>query len=172
MIRGTRRPGRLNLPVCRQISRPVGLGTHRASRIRVERHPAADIRKTAELVQEIAAASNEQNSGSDQINRAIQQLDQVIQQNASSSEEMASTAEELAGQAEQLQAAISFFKLDKDKGFETVARASFGTKNKTPKSTGNVIQNHPQIQEESMNKEAGFKIDMKEETSDGEFEKY
>ncbi|MBF0537550.1 MAG: MCP four helix bundle domain-containing protein [Nitrospirae bacterium] len=71
-----------------------------------------DIKRTSELVQEISAASNEQNSGADQINKAIQQLDQVIQQNASASEEMASTAEELSAQAEQLQSAISFFKLD------------------------------------------------------------
>lgn len=71
-----------------------------------------DIRKTAELVQEIAASSNEQNTGAAQINKAIQQLDQVIQQNSSSSEEMASTSEELASQAQQMQTAIAFFKLD------------------------------------------------------------
>jgi methyl-accepting chemotaxis protein len=71
-----------------------------------------DIRKTAELVQEINAASAEQNTGAAQINKAIQQLDQVIQQNASASEEMASTAEELSSQAEQLQSTISFFKMD------------------------------------------------------------
>jgi methyl-accepting chemotaxis protein len=71
-----------------------------------------DIRKTAELVQEINAASAEQNTGASQINKAIQQLDQVIQQNASASEEMASTSEELTGQAEQLQQSISFFKMD------------------------------------------------------------
>lgn len=71
-----------------------------------------DIQKTAELVQEISAASIEQNSGAEQVNRAIQQLDQVIQQNASASEEMASTSEELSSQAEQLQDAIAFFKLD------------------------------------------------------------
>ncbi len=71
-----------------------------------------DIQKTAELVQEISAASNEQNSGADQINSAIQQLDQVIQQNASASEEIASTSEELAAQADQLQKTVSFFKLD------------------------------------------------------------
>jgi methyl-accepting chemotaxis protein len=68
-----------------------------------------DIQKNAQLVQEIAAASNEQNAGAEQINRAIQQLDQVVQQNASASEEMASTSEELAGQAEQLQQTVSFF---------------------------------------------------------------
>jgi len=71
-----------------------------------------DIQKTADLVQEIAAASGEQNAGADQINRAIQQLDQVIQQNASASEEMASTSEELSSQAVQLQQSMSFFRIE------------------------------------------------------------
>ena len=70
-----------------------------------------DIQKTAELVQEITAASKEQNTGAEQINKAIQQLDQVIQQNASASEEMSSTSEELASQAEQLQTTVAFFKI-------------------------------------------------------------
>jgi methyl-accepting chemotaxis protein len=73
-----------------------------------------DIQKTAELVQEITAASKEQTGGADQINSAIQQLNQVIQQNAGAAEEMASTAEELSSQAEQLQATIEFFKVDDD----------------------------------------------------------
>lgn len=71
-----------------------------------------NIQKTAELVQEISAASREQDSGAEQINRAIQQLDQVIQQNASASEEMASTAEELSSQSEQLQSMVAYFKLE------------------------------------------------------------
>jgi hypothetical protein len=70
-----------------------------------------DIQRTAELVQEISAASKEQNSGADQINKAIQQLDQVIQQNSAVSEEMSATAEELANQAEHLQGSIAFFEL-------------------------------------------------------------
>jgi len=70
-----------------------------------------DIQKTAELVQEISAASKEQDAGAEQINKAIQQLDLVIQQNASASEEMASTAEELSGQSEQLQEMIAFFRV-------------------------------------------------------------
>ncbi|MHB8708421.1 MAG: methyl-accepting chemotaxis protein, partial [Desulfuromonadales bacterium] len=68
-----------------------------------------NIQKTAELVQEIAAASREQDAGAEQISKSIQQLDSVIQQNASASEEMASTAEELSSQAEQLAEMISFF---------------------------------------------------------------
>lgn len=70
------------------------------------------IQKTADLVQEISAASNEQNTGAEQINKAIQQLDNVIQQNAGSAEEMASTAEELAEQSEKLQNTVAFFKLE------------------------------------------------------------
>jgi methyl-accepting chemotaxis protein len=71
-----------------------------------------EIQKTADLVQEISAASKEQTSGADQINSAIQQLNQVVQQNAGAAEEMASTAAELSSQAEQLQDTIAFFKVD------------------------------------------------------------
>ncbi len=71
------------------------------------------IHKTAELVQEISAASGEQSSGAEQINMAIQQLDQVTQQNSATAEDMASTAEELATQAEQLEKTIKFFKVKK-----------------------------------------------------------
>ena len=71
-----------------------------------------DIQQTAELVQEISAASKEQTTGTEQINRAIQQLDQVTQQNSATSEELTATAEELAAQAEQLQQAIAFFIVD------------------------------------------------------------
>ncbi|MCP4402432.1 MAG: HAMP domain-containing protein [bacterium] len=69
-----------------------------------------DIQQTADLVQEISAASNEQSTGTKQINQAIQQLDNVTQQNAASSEEIAATAEELATQAKMLQNTIAFFK--------------------------------------------------------------
>ncbi|KJU87377.1 methyl-accepting chemotaxis sensory transducer [Candidatus Magnetobacterium bavaricum] len=75
-----------------------------------------DIKKTAELVQEISASSAEQSTGAQQVNKAIQQLDQVIQQNASASEEMSSTAVELSNQADQLQKTISFFKMPDDIG--------------------------------------------------------
>ncbi|MFP4153011.1 MAG: methyl-accepting chemotaxis protein [Alkalispirochaeta sp.] len=72
-----------------------------------------DIRRTAELVREIAASSKEQDIGAEQINDALTQLDRVVQQNASSSQEMASMAEELSGQAEQLQEAVAFFQLER-----------------------------------------------------------
>lgn len=82
-----------------------------------------DIQKTAELVQEISAASNEQRTGVDQVNQALQQLDTVIQKNASASEEMASTSEELASQAQQLQESIAFFKIESNG--ETLKKSTF-----------------------------------------------
>ena len=68
------------------------------------------IRKTADLVQEVSAASNEQASGVTQINKALASVDQVTQRAAAAAEELASTAEEVAAQAEALQQLISFFK--------------------------------------------------------------
>lgn len=69
------------------------------------------IENTTKLVQEIAAASIEQNNGVGQINNAIQQLNSVTQQNASSSEELATSAEQMAGHAEEQGEYINFFEL-------------------------------------------------------------
>ncbi|MFP4336282.1 MAG: methyl-accepting chemotaxis protein, partial [Wenzhouxiangella sp.] len=65
-----------------------------------------EIRRTAELVQQISAASNEQDSGARQISEGLAQLNQVVQQNASSSEQMAAMAEALSAHADQLKRAI------------------------------------------------------------------
>jgi len=73
-----------------------------------------EIKRTAELVQEISGASAEQNTGAQQINSALMQLDQVVQQNASASEESSSMSEELASQAEQMQETIGFFSFGND----------------------------------------------------------
>lgn len=70
-----------------------------------------DIQRTSDLVQEIAAASEEQNTGLAQINAAMSQVSAATQQSASASEELAATAEEMSGQAEQLQQLMSFFKV-------------------------------------------------------------
>jgi methyl-accepting chemotaxis protein len=69
------------------------------------------IKKTADLVQDVAAASTEQSSGVTQINQAMSQVDAVTQRNASSAEELSSTAEELAAQSEQLQQLMTFFRV-------------------------------------------------------------
>jgi methyl-accepting chemotaxis protein len=70
------------------------------------------IRRTSELVSEIAHASNEQTSGIEQINQTMLQLDQITQQNASASEQLAASSEEMSAQASSLKEMISYFQLD------------------------------------------------------------
>lgn len=129
-----------------------------------------EIQKTAELVQEIAAASNEQNSGSEQINKAIQQLDKVTQQNAGVSEEMASSAEELSSQAEHMQEAIAFFKVENagngKKRAVAEANPSFGKK-----AAAHLNPEHKAFAVISPQKGFALKLDGSDET-DGEFEKF
>ncbi|MCX8027791.1 MAG: methyl-accepting chemotaxis protein, partial [Thermodesulfovibrionales bacterium] len=136
-----------------------------------------DIQKTAELVQEISSASNEQKAGAEQINRAIQQLDQVVQQNAGAAEELASTAEELSSQAEQLQDTIGFFKLDESiSGGRTASRVKrqrtlTGRVEQIPHST----PNRPPVVKKAEARPKGAVIDMGEgkgDAEDSEFEKY
>jgi methyl-accepting chemotaxis protein len=85
----------------------------RSGRLLTELVPT--IRKTADLVREVTAASLEQSGGVSQINRAMTLVDQVTQRNASASEELASTAEEMSSQAEALQQTIAYFKTNGDR---------------------------------------------------------
>ncbi|HBF38145.1 MAG TPA: hypothetical protein DDW50_12580 [Firmicutes bacterium] len=58
--------------------------------------------KVSELMDEIAAASQEHVQGVEQISKAVNQMETVTQQNAASAEESASAAEELNAQADSL----------------------------------------------------------------------
>ena len=68
----------------------------------------------ADLVGQIAGASNEQAAAISQINRGIEQVAQVIQVNSATSEESATASEELSGQADMLKEMIRKFRLKKD----------------------------------------------------------
>jgi methyl-accepting chemotaxis protein len=157
-----------------------------------------DIQRTAELVQEITAASKEQDTGAEQINKALQQLEQVIQQNASAAEEMASTTEELTGQSEQLVGALSFFRIGENGRLAAVrsvavkpveyahvdaepgkvakpishatehSHADGGT-GKASKGNGHVT---PSRSKESHRAGVILKLKDKQEDSDAEFERY
>ncbi|HEX2932354.1 MAG TPA: methyl-accepting chemotaxis protein, partial [Candidatus Binatia bacterium] len=70
------------------------------------------IRKTSELVQEVATASREQSAGVAQVNQAMSRVDQVTQINASAAEELSSTAEEMASQADSLQTLMALFRIN------------------------------------------------------------
>jgi methyl-accepting chemotaxis protein len=58
--------------------------------------------KVGELVEEIAAASNEQARGVEQINTTMAQIDKITQQNAANAEESAASSEELSAQSQQM----------------------------------------------------------------------
>ena len=102
-------------------SNSVGMA-ERAGKLLDEMLPS--IRKTSDLVQEIAAASQEQSAGVGQINGAMGQLSKATQQNASASEQLAATAEEMGGQAGQLTDLMSFFKIEPAATTERTAAAS------------------------------------------------
>ncbi len=72
-----------------------------------------DIRRTADLVQEISATSAEQDRGAQQVATAVMQLDQVIQTNASAAEEMAAVAEELTSQTDRMIELVGRMKTDR-----------------------------------------------------------
>jgi methyl-accepting chemotaxis protein len=72
----------------------------------------ASVRKVAEIMTQIAAASHEQSSGVEQINRAITQMDTVVQMNASLVEEATAAATSMAHQATGLARAVAQFRLD------------------------------------------------------------
>mgnify|MGYP006284107127 FL=1 len=142
-----------------------------------------EIEKTASLVKEISASSNEQNNGTDQINGAVQQLNQVTQQNAASSEELATSAEELSSQADQLKQVVSFFKITHDESnnnansFKSVhVKESYSPtngkskENSTSQQAGdNTNKKHPK----SQTKDDGVSLKMYESpANDNEFEQY
>ncbi|ABB32647.1 methyl-accepting chemotaxis sensory transducer with Pas/Pac sensor [Geobacter metallireducens RCH3] len=129
-----------------------------------------DIQRTAELVQEISAASREQDTGAEQINKAIQQLDQVIQQNAGAAEEMASTAEELSAQAEQLQSTISFFRL-KNEGSRNPASKLAKTRNRV--QVGHIAADNGHSGKLAPGTAKGYAFEMENsDAMDAEFEKF
>jgi methyl-accepting chemotaxis protein len=116
-----------------------------------------NIQSTAKLVQEISAASLEQNTGAEQVNNAIQQFNQVIQQNASASEEMASGSEELSSQADHLRETVSFFRLDKNAHRAAVTTAY---KPRPAQSSAGVTNLYKSTVKSAPSKMSGINLDM------------
>ena len=120
------------------------------------------IQKTAKLVQEITAASIEQNSGANQINNAINQLNKVTQQNAASAEEMATSSEELSSQADSLRDLIGFFKVN-DSGVSR-HKSTITTKRA-------VITKSDKPQHKSLASKSGG-VNLMMDEHDGEYERF
>jgi len=130
-----------------------------------------EIGKTAKLVQEISAASLEQNSGADQVNSAIQQLNQVTQQNAAASEELATSSEELASQAQQLKENISYFSTgDTDKSKKLTSKVDNKNKFSVQREEQSTKDKSKLKDEEIRGADINLYDDKKE--SDDEYEKF
>ncbi len=128
-----------------------------------------DIQRTADLVQEISAASKEQSAAVNQINTAIQQLDQVVQQNAAAAEQMASTSEELSSQAEQLQSTISFFHLGVG-GSRVTRQAPVARRQAPAPKVASLAAKRPKAAPQGAG--SGIALDMGKDAEDDEFERF
>ena len=70
------------------------------------------VRKVAELMSSIAAASHDQSAGIEQINKSIAQMDAVVQMNASLVQQATSAASNMADQATGLAYSVAQFQLE------------------------------------------------------------
>lgn len=70
------------------------------------------VKKTADIIAEISAASIEQSAGIEQVNKAVMQMDQITQQNAALVEEASAASQSMAQQAKTLQSLVARFQID------------------------------------------------------------
>lgn len=94
-----------------------------------------NIQQTADLVQQISAATREQNDGAEQINSAISDLDRVIHQNASSARTAAETSDELAARADELKSTIGYFQTKRTAAPGSAPVATVRKSARTPATT-------------------------------------
>lgn len=75
-----------------------------------------DVSSVADIVANIAKASNEQKLALEQINQGVQQVSQVVQANSSTSEEAATASQNLNQQADIMRANVGKFRLSNNGG--------------------------------------------------------
>lgn len=142
------------------------------------REIVTSIKRVADIMAEISAASIEQSSGIEQVNTAITQMDDVTQQNAALVEEAAAAAEALEDQAQAMVSTVSRFKLSEDgrpapkkerkpapAAAAPVARKAPATKPATPKAKAANGYHKPAAQEHheaELPKAVGYDDDWKE----------
>jgi methyl-accepting chemotaxis protein len=127
------------------------------------------IKKTADLVQEIDAASTEQAKGIAENARAIEQFDQVVQSNSSVAEQMSATSEELTAQASHLLEIMTFFRVGAEEKDRAGGEPAAGFSGKT------VGRRLPPGRAESAQgrkaKAEGIRLAL-QEGEDGDFQRY
>lgn len=138
------------------------------------------IEKTANLVQEITAASKEQDLGANQINESIQQLNSIAQSNASSSEELAASAEKLNSQALAMKKLIGYFKIDAGYTLQNTISDSFNSYNeesaeehKETNAPSKIEKDVPVKKPQATVEEKGFNFNFEaNESMDSQFQKF
>lgn len=150
------------------------------------------IEKTSNLVQEITAASKEQDIGANQINESIQQLNSIAQTNASSSEELAASAEKLASQAIAMKKLIGYFKINNKSNMSQQASGQMAYNQPEPESSddfdnydedkkqrhhwlefGHKKHNNEDSEDDMVQEDKGFNFNFEaNESIDNQFQKF
>ncbi len=91
------------------------------------------VKKVADLIGEITAASGEQTGGIAQVNTAVMHLDQMTQQNAALVEQSAAAAESLKTQAGVLAQAVSVFRMSGEQTRDVIQAAQASAARSVPK---------------------------------------
>jgi aerotaxis receptor len=92
----------------------VAVGSELANRAESSMNDVVEsVKRVADVIGEIEAASREQSLGIEQINKAMAQMDEITQQDAHMAQELISTAERLEGESKQMIAAMSAFSMSK-----------------------------------------------------------
>jgi methyl-accepting chemotaxis protein len=126
------------------------------------------VKRVADIISEISAASQEQTTGINQVNEAVTSMDETTQQNAALVEEAAAAAESLVEQAVQLSDVVSVFKIGNEYGKQERRIAS--SPMRTAASAKPVAQVKPVIKSEP--KPVAAKVIAKTGTDDGDWEEF
>ena len=90
----------------------VDTGTQRVNQAgKTMQDLVAAVQRVSDIMDDIAAASEQQSSGIGQVNQAVAQMDQVVQQNAQLVQQAARNANELESEAARLRAAVERFRV-------------------------------------------------------------
>ncbi len=84
----------------------------------------AAVQRVSDIMDEIAAASEQQSSGIGQVNQAVAQMDQVVQQNAQLVQQAARSANELESEAARLREAVERFRINEQPNSRYTTRSA------------------------------------------------
>lgn len=121
------------------------------------------VSQAAELVGEIALASNEQAIGVEQINQAVTQISDVVQTTSATAEETAAASEQLSSQAGLLKSQVAAFELKQGEHY---------VDNNQERINPQVLKMLEEMQNNKENKDMDSQEPNEISLSDSEFEKY